>query len=81
MKWGHRTKRVSWNNPLVLSQPAQGRQHPTGRRQTAPAPDNLTLATSWHQAVLVMKTYLEIQHNADHKVPENCQESASQVFL
>lgn len=81
MKWGHRTKRESWNNPPgIVPTPGWGATSHWEEADT-PAPDNPTLATSLHQAVLVMETYLEIQCNADHKVPENCQESADQVFL
>lgn len=48
-----------------------------------PTPDFLPglSALSLPQTVLVTETYLEVKCNADHEVPEYCQESADQVFL
>ena len=71
-----------WNN-LKGIVPALGwnRQCPPERRQPGLHQIPWLSVVSLPQAVLVTETYLEVKRNADHKVSENRQEGADQVFL
>lgn len=79
---GAKSRERFWKNRQGIV-PAKGwsRQHATERRQLGLHKIPQRSAVPLTQVGLVVETYLKVKCNADHKVPENCQECADQVFL